>query len=142
MRYRCRSEISLHICIAFFFLVVLTSVWWQIGKYEIKNIFSKLFIFWLGIWVQGPYLYVSELLHLKFGCFGINYGIGRKYLPIWVLVSDLNHNSGFGQSLVQVGLMEDILYYFFLKIKHLVRCLRIRAEFYERYVVSLILNLL
>ena len=37
---------------------------------------------------------------LKFG-FGIGYGIGRKYRPIWVsvLVSDLNKNSGFGHTL-------------------------------------------
>ena len=34
--------------------------------------------------------------------FGIGYGIGRKYLPIWVLVSvsDLNQNSGFSRSLI------------------------------------------
>ena len=33
--------------------------------------------------------------------FGIGYGIGRKYQPIWVLVSvlDLNQNSGFGRTL-------------------------------------------
>ena len=43
--------------------------------------------------------YVSILLHLKFGGLGIGYGIGRKYWPIWVLVSDLNQNSGFGRTL-------------------------------------------
>ena len=34
--------------------------------------------------------------------FGIAYGIGPKYLPIWVsvLVSDLNQNSGFGHTLL------------------------------------------
>ena len=44
--------------------------------------------------------YVSILLHLKFGGFGIGYGIGRKYQPIRVsvLVSDLNQNR-FGRSL-------------------------------------------
>ena len=33
--------------------------------------------------------------------FGISYGIGQKYLPIWVsvLVSDQNQNSGFGRTL-------------------------------------------
>ena len=33
------------------------------------------------------------------GGFGIGYGIGRKYRPIWisVLVSDLNQNRGFGR---------------------------------------------
>ena len=33
--------------------------------------------------------------------FGISYGIGRKYRPIWVSVSvlDLNQNSGFGRTL-------------------------------------------
>jgi hypothetical protein len=35
---------------------------------------------------------------LKFG-FGIGYGIGRKYRPIWVSVLDLNQNSGFGPTL-------------------------------------------
>ena len=45
--------------------------------------------------------YVSVLLHLKFGGFGIGYGIGRKYRPIWVSVwiLDLNQNSGFGRTL-------------------------------------------
>ena len=33
--------------------------------------------------------------------FGIGYGIGRKYLPIWVLVSSLNQNSGFGRTLAR-----------------------------------------
>ena len=47
--------------------------------------------------------YVSILLHLKFGGFGIGYGIGQKYQPIRVSVSvsDLNQNSGFGRSTVQ-----------------------------------------
>ena len=33
--------------------------------------------------------------------FGISYGIGQKYQPIWVsvFVSDLNQNSGFGRTL-------------------------------------------
>ena len=33
--------------------------------------------------------------------FGIGYGIGRKYLPIWVSVLNLNQNSGFGRTLCQ-----------------------------------------
>ena len=38
--------------------------------------------------------------------FGIGYGIGRKYRPIWVSVSvsDLNQNSGLGRTL-QAGLL-------------------------------------
>ena len=40
--------------------------------------------------------------------FGIGYGIGQKYPPIWVLVSvsDLNQNSGFGRTLccIVIGL--------------------------------------
>ena len=44
--------------------------------------------------------YVSILLNLKFGGFGIGYSIDRKYRPIRVLVLDLlNQNSGFGRSL-------------------------------------------
>jgi hypothetical protein len=45
--------------------------------------------------------YESILLNLKFGGFGIGYGIGRKYLPIRVsvLVLDLNQSSGFGRLL-------------------------------------------
>ena len=48
-----------------------------------------------------PTPYVSVLLHLKFGGFGIGYGIGRKYRPIRVSVSvsDLNQNCGFSCSL-------------------------------------------
>ena len=40
--------------------------------------------------------YVSILLNLKFGGFGIGYVIGRKYRPIRVsvLVLDINQNSG------------------------------------------------
>ena len=47
--------------------------------------------------------YVSVLLHLKFGGFGIGYGIGRKYLPnsALVSVSDLHQNSDFGRSQLQ-----------------------------------------
>ena len=37
---------------------------------------------------------------------GIGYGIGRKYRPIWVSVSDLNQNSGFGRTLLVVEYME------------------------------------
>jgi hypothetical protein len=45
--------------------------------------------------------YISILVNLKFGGFGMGYGIGRKYWPIWVLVSvlNLNQSSGFGRSL-------------------------------------------
>ena len=38
---------------------------------------------------------------LKFG-FGIGYGIGPKYRPIWVSVSDLNQNSGFDRTLPKI----------------------------------------
>ena len=43
---------------------------------------------------------VTYILPLKYG-FGIGYGIGQKYPPIWVSVSvsDLNQNSGFGPTL-------------------------------------------
>ena len=45
--------------------------------------------------------YVSILLILKFGSYGIGYGIGQKYRPIRVSVSvsDLNQKNGFGRSL-------------------------------------------
>ena len=41
-----------------------------------------------------------EIFPLKFS-FSIGYGIGPKYLPIWVLVSvlNLNQNSGFIRTL-------------------------------------------
>ena len=32
---------------------------------------------------------------------GIGYGIGRKYRPIWVSVSDLNQKTCFGRTLLQ-----------------------------------------
>ena len=43
----------------------------------------------------------NKILPLNYG-FGIDYGIGQKYLPIWVSVSvsDLNQNSGFGRTLI------------------------------------------
>ena len=44
----------------------------------------------------------NQILPLKCS-FGIRYGIGRKYLPIWV--SDLNQNSGFGRTLQQKWLV-------------------------------------
>ena len=34
---------------------------------------------------------------------GFDYGIGEKYQPIWVLVLDLNKNSGFGCTLVSTA---------------------------------------
>ena len=96
------------------FAPFLTSVWWHIGKYEIKNIFSKSFkslYFWLGIWVQGPYFDGKNTPHSLFMfittselCgFGIGFGIGRKYRPITVSVSvsGRNQNGGFGRSLVE-----------------------------------------
>jgi hypothetical protein len=45
--------------------------------------------------------YISILVNLKFGGFGMGYGIVRKYWPLWVLVSvlNLNQSSGFGRSL-------------------------------------------
>ena len=41
----------------------------------------------------------NQILNLKCG-FGISYGIARKYLPIWnlVSVSDRNQNIGFGRT--------------------------------------------
>ena len=41
----------------------------------------------------------NQIFSLKCG-FGIGYGIGRMYRPVWVSVSDLNQNSGFGRTLV------------------------------------------
>ena len=46
-----------------------------------------------------PHTIGNQIFPLKCG-FGIGYGIGRKYQPIWVLVSDRNQNSGFGRTLV------------------------------------------
>ena len=54
---------------------------------------------------RGPFMMEKTLMlsvtRLKFS-FGIDYGIGQKYLPIWVSVSvsDLNQNSGFGRTLL------------------------------------------
>ena len=49
-----------------------------------------------------PHTIGNQIFPLKCG-FGIGYGIGRKYQPIWVsvLVSDRNQNSGFGRTLPQ-----------------------------------------
>ena len=84
------------------FAPFLTSVWWHIGKYKIKDIFSKSFkslYFWLGIWVQGPYFDGKKYPTLPM--YG-GFGIGRKYQPnkVSVLVLDPNQNSGFGCSLI------------------------------------------
>ena len=51
--------------------------------------------------------YVSVLLHLKFGGFGIGYSIGRKYrqITISVSVSDQDQNSDFGRSLSYILLI-------------------------------------
>ena len=48
-----------------------------------------------------PHTIGNYIFSLKCG-FGIGYGIGWKYQPIWVsvLVLDLNQNSGFGRTLV------------------------------------------
>ena len=42
--------------------------------------------------------------------FGIGYGIGRKYRPMWisVSVSDLNQNSGFSRTLFLPSLVNEI----------------------------------
>ena len=40
----------------------------------------------------------SHVFPLKCG-FSIGYGIGRKYRPMWVSVSDLNQNGDFGHTL-------------------------------------------
>ena len=53
-----------------------------------------------------PYSVGNYILPLKCN-FGISYGIGQKYLPIWVSVSDLNQNSGFGRTLTE--LLRDAL---------------------------------
>ena len=49
-----------------------------------------------------PHAIGNYIFYLKCG-FGIGYGIGNKYQPIWVLVSvsvsDQNQNSGFGRTL-------------------------------------------
>ena len=46
----------------------------------------------------------NSILHSKCG-FGIGYGIGRKYQPIWisVLVLDLNQNSDICRTLDDIG---------------------------------------
>ena len=51
-----------------------------------------------------PHTISNYILPLKCG-FGIGYGIGRKYPPIWVSVSvsDLNQNCGFGRTLLQTA---------------------------------------
>ena len=105
------------------FAPFLTSVWWHIGKYEIKNIFSKSFkslYFWLGIWVQGPYFDGKNTLHSlsmfittsELCGFGIGFGIGRKYRPITVSVSvsGRNQNYGFGRSLTLIDQRYSILH--------------------------------
>jgi hypothetical protein len=40
----------------------------------------------------------QKIFPLKYS-FGIGYSIGRKYQPMWVSVSDLHQNSGFGRTL-------------------------------------------
>ena len=49
---------------------------------------------------KNPILLATKFFSLKCG-FGIGYGIGQKYWPIWVAVSvsDLNQNIGFGRTL-------------------------------------------
>ena len=54
--------------------------------------------------------------------FGIGYGIGRKYLPIWVSVSvsDRNQDSGFGRKLSHsVGGGDD---YCIFSLSKMMRC--------------------
>ena len=50
-----------------------------------------------------PHTIGNQIFPLKCG-FGIGYGIGRNYQPIWVSVSvsDRNQNSGFGRTLCQL----------------------------------------
>ena len=67
----------------------------------------------------------NQILPLKYG-FGIGYGIGQKYQPIWVWISvlDLNQNSSFGRTLhscnnassEMVSTSQSIIYYVFVKI--------------------------
>ena len=45
-----------------------------------------------------PYSVGNYILPLKCN-FGISYGIGQKYLPIWVSVSDLKQDSDFSSKL-------------------------------------------
>ena len=79
---------------------------------ELKIFFqdhSKIFINWLGIWIQVPYFDRKNIPHSlckcittsELGGFGIGYSIDRKYRQIRVSVSvlDRNQNSGFGRSL-------------------------------------------
>ena len=47
-----------------------------------------------------PHTIGNQIFSLKCG-FGIGYGIGRKYRPIWVSVLDLNQSSGIGHTLGQ-----------------------------------------
>ena len=51
---------------------------------------------------KTPHTIGNLIFPLKCG-FGIGYGIGRKYQPIWVSVSvsDGNQNSGFGRTLLE-----------------------------------------
>ena len=54
--------------------------------------------------VLGALLEWKKIPHaiLPLNCsFGIGYGIGQKYLPIWVTVSGLNQNCGFGCTLLE-----------------------------------------
>ena len=55
-----------------------------------------------------PHTIGNYIFPLKCG-FGIGYGIGRKYRPIWVSVwvLDLNQNSGFGRILQCGSIRED-----------------------------------
>ena len=62
---------------------------------------------WQQIWYYDgkiPCTIGSQMFSLKCG-FGIGYGIGRKYPPIWVSVSvlDLNQNSIFCRTLCWDG---------------------------------------
>ena len=54
--------------------------------------------------------YVSILLNLKFGGFGIGYSIGRKYRSIWVSVLELNQNSVFSRTLPEIKVIQFLTY--------------------------------
>ena len=58
--------------------------------------------------MKGPFMMkkiprtiANQIFSLNCG-FGISYGIGRGYWPIWVSVSDLNQKSGFGCTLFKI----------------------------------------
>ena len=71
--------------------------WTQIFKNNLK-----ILNIWQQIWFKGPFYDWKNTPYYNFPMkcgFIIGYSIGWKYQPIWVSVSDLNQNSGFGRTL-------------------------------------------